>query len=204
MYGVARFTADILAPMVGNTPHHLKNSADLVKKLADIRVDDDEIMVSFDVSALFTSVPVEESLSLIHQSLMDDATLADRTSLNPAQVTELLRLCLTTTYFKFDGKFYAQIEGAAMGSPVSPIVANLFMERYERQALASFPDPPKYWGRYVDDAFSIVKKVKIEEFSLHLNSRHPSIQWTNELEEDKSLPMLDTLTIRTEDGMLEI
>ena len=114
------------------------------------------------------------------------------TSLNPEQVTELLRMCLTTTYFKFDGKFYAQIEGAAMGSPVSPIVANLFMEQYERKALATYSDPPKYWGRYVDDAFSIVKTSKIEEFSQHLNSRHASIQWTSELEENKSLPMLDT------------
>ena len=57
-----------------------------------------------------------------------DPSLADRTALSPQQVTDLLRMCLTTTYFKYDGNFYAQIEGAAMGSPVIPIVANLFMD----------------------------------------------------------------------------
>ena len=62
MYGTARWVADILAPMVGKTPHHLQNSADLVNKLSHIRVVEDESIISFDVSALFTSVPVEESL----------------------------------------------------------------------------------------------------------------------------------------------
>ena len=147
MYGTARWVADILAPMVGKTPHHLQNSADLVNTLSQIRVDEDESLISFDVSALFTSVPVEESLILIYEKLAADPSLADRTSLSPQQVTDLLRMCLTTTYFKYDGSFYAQIEGAAMGSPVSPIVANLFMEEYEDKALEAYQDPPKYWGR---------------------------------------------------------
>ena len=64
-YGTARWVADILAPMVGKTSHHLQNSADLVNKLSQIRIDEDESLISFDVSALFTSVPVEESITLI-------------------------------------------------------------------------------------------------------------------------------------------
>ena len=70
--------------------------------------------------------------------------MADRTALSPQQVTDLLRMCLTTTYFKYDDSFYDQIEGAAMGSPVSPIVANLFMEDYEGKALEAYQDTPKY------------------------------------------------------------
>ena len=61
MCGTARWVVDILAPMVGKTPHHLQNSADLVNKLSQIRVDEDESLISFDVSALFTSVPVGET-----------------------------------------------------------------------------------------------------------------------------------------------
>ena len=147
MYGTARWVADILAPVVGKTHHHLQNSADLVNTLSQIRMDEDESHISFDVSALFTSVPVEENLILIYERLTAGASLSDRTALSPQQVTDLLRMCLTTTYFKYDGGFYAQIEGAAMGSPVSPIVANLFIEDYEGKALEAYQDQPKYWGR---------------------------------------------------------
>ena len=203
MYGTARWVADILAPMVGKTSHHLQNSADLVNKLSQIRIDEDESLISFDVSALFTSVPVEESITLIHEKLTADPSLADRTALSPQQVTDLLRMCLTTTYFKYDGKFYAQIEGAAMGSPVSPIVANLFMEDYEGKALEAYQDPPKYWGRYVDDVLAVIKTANIEPFTQHLNAQHTSIQWTSELETDGKLPMLDTLTTRRTDGSLK-
>ena len=178
----ARWVADIMVPMVGKTPHHLQNSADLVNKLSQIRVDEDESLISFDVSALFTSVTVEESLTLIHETLAADPSVADRTALSPQQVTDLLRMCLTTTYFKYDGNFYAQIECAAMGSPVSPIVANLFMEDYEGTALEAYQDPPTYWGRYVDDALAMIKTANIEPFTQHLNAQHTIIQWTSELE----------------------
>ena len=108
-----------------------------------------------------------------------------------------------TDHHIFQGSFYAQIEGAAMGSPVSPIVANLFMEDYEGKALEAYQDPPKYWGRYVDDALAVIKTAHIEPFTQHLNAQHTSIQWTSELEADGKLPMLDTLTTRMSDGPLK-
>ena len=70
----------------------------------------------------------------------------------------LLKLCLSTTYFKFRDKFYDLTDGLAMGSPVSPPVANLFMADLESKALRSFSGAPSVWYRYVDDVLSIVKK----------------------------------------------
>ena len=90
-----------------------------------------------------------------------------------------------------------------MGSPVSPTVANLFMEDYEGKALEAYQDPPKYWGRYVDDTLAVIKTSNIEPFTQHLNAQHASIQWTSELEADGKLPMLDTLTTRMTDGSLK-
>ena len=203
IYGTARWVADILAPVVRKTHHHLQNSADLVNTLSQIRVDEDESLSSFDVIALFTSVPVEESLTLIYERLTDGPSLTDRTALSPQQVTDLLGICLTTTYFKYDGSFYAQIEGAAMGSAVSPIVANLFIEDYEGKALEAYQDQPKYWGRYVDDALAVIKTAIIEPATQHMNAQHTSIQWTSELEADWKLPMLDTLATRMSDGSLK-
>ena len=90
-----------------------------------------------------------------------------------------------------------------MGSPVSPIVANLFMEDYEGNVLEAYQDPPKYWGRYVDDALAVIKTAHIEPFTQHLNAQHTNIQWTSELEADGKLLMLDTLTTRMSDGSLK-
>ena len=90
-----------------------------------------------------------------------------------------------------------------MGSTVSPIMANLFMEDYEGKALEAYQDPPKYWGRYVDDVLAVIKTANIEPFTQHLNAQHTSIQWTSELETGGKLPMLDTLPTRRTDGSLK-
>ena len=190
-YFIARHVAKILAPLVGKSPRHIKNSADLVDKISQLTLDDDECLVSFDVSALFTSIPVDEALRIIQALLENDETLSDRTDMSPAQVTSLLTLCLKTTYFIYKGEFYIQKEGAAMGSPVSPIVANLYMEDFEEKAISTFPHQLKFWGRYVDDALSATKLALIDPLTTHLNSIDNHIQWTVEHQQDKQLPMLD-------------
>ena len=193
--------ADFLAPLVGKTQHNITNSADLVQKLSDIVPQPDEILVSYDVTALFTSVPVTESIEIIRRRLQNDPTLPQRTTLSADHVCDLLACCLNTTYFTFEGNFFQQTEGAAMGSPVSPIVANLFMEDFEEKALASFHTPPRYWGRYMDDTMTVLKTSVVEEFSNHLNSQHPAIQFTRELEDNGSIAMLDTRITRTDSAL---
>ena len=65
-----------------------------------------------------------------------------------------------------------------MGSPISPIVANLPMESFEMRALQSSPNPPSVWKRFVDDTFVIMKKAHKEEFLTHLNSMDSNMQFT--------------------------
>ena len=75
--------------------------------------------------------------------LQADSTLGQRTKLSVEQICELLEVCLSCTYFVYDGCFYQQLHGCAMGSPVqnvSPIVVNLYMEKFEKKALYSFPN----------------------------------------------------------------
>ena len=202
-YNLAKLVAQILSPLQGKTPHYIKNSKDLIDKLSNYTLTPDEKLVSYDVSALFANVPIEGSLEVIKKKLEADTDLHLRTSLNADQVTSLLKVCLTTTYFRYNNEYYIQTDGAAMGSPVSPIVANLYMEDFEEQALSSFPDPPRFWGRYVDDTMVIIKTAHIELFTQHINNISPKIKFTIETEESSRIPMLDTLIIRKEDGSLK-
>ena len=81
-----------------------------------------------------------------------------------------------------------------MGSPVSPVVANLNMEYFEHGALKSAVNPPRLWKRNVDDTFVILQQSQKEEFLQHINSVDPSIKFTTEEpRQNGSMPFLDTL-----------
>ena len=69
---------------------------------------------------------------------------------------DLLNLCLTSTYFQYNGKHYKQLHGTAMGSPVSVVVAEIVMQNIEERALVTCRQIIPLWLRYVDDAFTAV------------------------------------------------
>ena len=92
------------------------------------------------------------------KKLQSDHSLEERCIYTRETVLALLKLCLDCTHFKFRENHYALEDGLTMGSPVSPPVANLFMEKFEIEALASFEkEKPKHWRRYVDDVLAVVK-----------------------------------------------
>ncbi|CAK1589294.1 unnamed protein product [Parnassius mnemosyne] len=89
-----------------------------------------------------------------------------------------------------------------MGSPVSPVVADIFMEDFEEKALLTAPVNPRFYRRYVDDTFTILPSDKITAFLNHLNSINPNIQFTMELEANNTLAFLDVLVIRNPDNTI--
>ncbi|XP_070835613.1 uncharacterized protein [Chaetodon trifascialis] len=191
-YNIAKFVANILAPLVGNAPHHIQNSMDFVNKVRDLKLDPSETMVSFDVTSLFTCIPTQDAVEIVRRQLLQDNTLQNRTTLNPEQICNLLELWLKTTYFQFRGSFYRQKHGCAMGSPVSPIVANLYMENMERTALNFFKGTtPSHWYRYVDATWVKIQSQEVQAFTEHINSVDKNIKFTREDVKDMSLPFLD-------------
>ncbi|XP_072051531.1 uncharacterized protein [Amphiura filiformis] len=173
-----------------------------------ICIDDGDIFNSHDVVSLFTNTPIEKCLDIIKERLKNDKTLKDRTKLNTEDIIELLQFILTTTYFSFRGQIFRQIFGAAIGSPVSAIVANLFMEWLEKEAIMTAPldCKPKYWRRYVDDVLEIIQKDTTLKLTEHLNTIDPtgSIKFTHEEEDQGKIPFLDTLIVRKEDGSVKM
>ena len=145
------------------------------------------------MKAMFTSVPVKPAKQVVKQRFQQDNTLPQRTNMSIAQITSLLDFCLTNTYFLFQGKYYEQVQGAAKGSPISTLIANIFMEEFEVKALSSIPHPPSLWLRFVDDTFVINRAEHSQNLLHHINNQDPHIQFTVEPTQQGSLPFLDTL-----------
>ena len=133
-------------------------------------IEEGEVFNSHDVVSLFANTPIDQSLKVIGTRLENDSTLGKRALLNAEDIIELLKFVLTTTYFTFKGIIYKQrFGGAAMGSPVSPVVANLYVEFLEQQAITKETAPidckPRLWKRYVDDILEIVRKYQVENLT---------------------------------------
>ena len=111
--------------------------------------------IGFDVVSLFTRVPIDEALTVVAQRLQEDDTLFEQTPIPPEDIHALAEVCLKTTYFQYQDSYHEQIEGAAMGSPLSPIIANIYMEHFEKIAVDTSSLQPMFWCRYVDDTFVI-------------------------------------------------
>ena len=120
-YGVSSFLAKILSPVVGNTENTVKNSCRFAEFVRGKTLKADQVLVSFDVVSLFTNIPVDLAIKVATKRLRQDATLLQRTSLPVEDIIDLLSFCLNTTYFVFEGCYYQQVFGTAMGSPVSTV-----------------------------------------------------------------------------------
>ena len=191
-----------MKPLVGKTKRHIQNSKDLVDKLQEIVIiEEGEVINSFDITALFTSVLGNEVVQMVIESTTSDPTWNERTLLTPEEFSDLV---VETTHFRFQGKIYEQTFNMSMGSPLSSGLSTLLMEFFKEKALKeAFPHPPTYWVRYADDMGVVTKKIHEEELFDHVNKQHPNIKFTIEREDqDNSLPMLDLKVIRTDNRIV--
>jgi len=123
--------------------------------------------VSFDVESLFIQISIKDTLDII-KSLYEVLS-----SLIP-----LIVHCLTTLYFSYNDQFYEQTSEAAMGSSISLVIANIFVEHFEKGALQKAPEKPEVWFRYVDDTFVIWRHGRVEKFSSTNNIPISVLPWT--------------------------
>ena len=134
-YETAKELAKILKTLVGKSPYSVHNTRDFPEQMKNIQLQQHESIMSYDVQALFTPVLIEPAIEIIKKHLEEDKELQQRTSMTINSIICLLELCLKDTYFRFHGRYYEEVEGAAMGSPVNPIVANLYIEEFEIKAI---------------------------------------------------------------------
>ena len=137
MHGVHMVLTKILNNLVGKSPHHIHSAQDFVEQVNKVTLLPEECLSPYDVTAYFTSVPVEQTLEIIKDLLKQDNSLKERTALLVKDIILLLEFCPHNTYFSFQDQVYEQVERSAMGFPLSPIVAKLYMEYFEQKALST-------------------------------------------------------------------
>ena len=183
-YDLSAYLANILSPLTGKSEYTVTSSAHFVSTVSYETILENEIMISFDIESLFTNVPIDTAVQAALQKLENDPSLADRTKLTAAQIADLLTFVLRSIYFLYNGSIYEQKED--MGSPVSAVIANLYMESFEEQAITTSSYEPRIWKRYVDDTFTILDRENVDDFLQHLNNQQPSIRFTMETERQQT------------------
>ena len=199
-YKLSKHLAEILSPL-GKSKYTINNTADFVSKLKADKAPQEFQMLSLDVESLFTNVPLEETIEIILNRIYRDNLL--NTKLTRDEMKKLLLLCTREVHFSFNGELYKQTEGVAMGSPLGPVLANIFMTQLENTMVPKLDKQLYGWKRYVDDVFAYTDPQYITEVITKLNDFHTNINFKYEFEQGKSISFLDVLVMRTDNGHLE-
>ena len=196
-YKIAKYLLAFIQPLTMNE-YTVKDTFHFVSMLdgKDHRL----YMASLDVESLFTNIPLDETINIVTQKVF--ATQSKVNGLSRTDFRRLLTLSTKGTVFYFNGRYYRQKDGVAMGSPLGPALANAFLCHHETVWLEECPlsYAPLFFARYVDDIFVLLRsKEHIALLAQYMSSKHPNIRFTFEEENDNVLPFLDVNVFREAD-----
>ena len=147
--------------------------------------------------SLFTNIPLSETINIAVETLLIEKPewIISRNNLK-----KLFTYATSGTHFLFNGDVFEQVDGVAMGSPLAPILANLFLGHHEGKWLDEYTGKkPRYYKRYVDDVISVFdEEHEAIAFLNYLNTKHKNIKFTMETEKNNQLPFLDVLLDKTD------
>ena len=197
VHGLAQIMVPILAPITTNE-HTVSNSLVFAEEMA--KFDKEGLtFASYDVASLFTNIPLEETVDIISKANKDEKLTRD---LDPQILRKIIQTTTQNCFFRFDGKLFSQTDGVAMGSPLGPTLANIFMADFETKHLGNCPEGcrPVLYKRYVDDILLAFKRPEdIGAFWDYYNNLHPNIKFSIEEENGGIINFLD-ISIKKEGG----
>ena len=190
-YPLAKWLDEKLKPLSTNK-YCINDIFGFIDEIKNTSIQPNHILVSYDVSALFTNVPLKETIDILEGDWFNKT---HSMQLEKHQLTDLLEIATMNQLFQFNG-VYEQTDGVAMGSPLGPLLANVFMCHIENQ-LEQKRMIPSFYRRYADDTLVTMPNTESATDLLQvLNSVHPSLSFTMELEHDDSIPFFGTVLTR--------
>ena len=175
-YHIASFLEHHLHPLSTLHPSYIKDTPDLLAKLKNIHLSEGDILISMDVTGLYTHIETGLGLSAVDKAFQrhPDPKRPDKLLL------DLLELSLTRHDFRFDDQWFLQIRGTAMGKRFAPSYANIYMAEWEETVLLKYPKRPSHYFRFLDDMWAVWPHSleELHEWLQVLNSHHPSIKLT--------------------------
>ena len=193
---LAKWLDERLEPLSMNK-FTIMDPSKFVEEVRGEKVDAEEILVSYDVTSLFTNVPVDETIKILVERAFKNNwfNITYKLNLKKSDLETLLNLAVKHQLFQFDGNLYEQFDGVAMGSPLGPLLANTFMCSLEERLVKQKQMSP-FYRRFVDD--TVTKESSVLST---LNNCHPSPQFTMEIEVEGKLPSLGAELIRKDDRL---
>ena len=189
-YKLSKFLCSLLSPHLPSDycPKDPFTFIDELKKVSF----KNSFVVSYDVVSLFTNIPLDETIELALDLILKN-NLNIKITRN--DLKKLFIFATSKTQFSFKNEIYQQTDGVAMGSPLAPVLANLFMGHHEKLWINEFQgNKPRFYRRYVDDIFATFQNAsEAENFLNHINNKHQNIKFTMEVEQNKTLAFLDIL-----------
>ena len=198
---VAQVLTEMLEPVLTSYSQYcVKDTFKFVELIREqIPSTNANFLCSFDIKSLFTNVPLDEVIAICANTLYaTDTSIVN--NISKSLFIELMETATKNVEFSFDNTMYRQIDGVAMGSPLGPILANIFVGHCEAK-LFSYIDQPVMYVRYVDDIFCIFRdEPQAQVFNQHLNKMHHCLSFTTESEHDNQLAFLDVLIQRVDES----
>ena len=192
-YKTAKYLAALLSPLT-SSEYNIKNSYEFVKSIKNTKIPNGYKMISLDGKNLFTNVPLDKTIKIILRKIYQERMLD--TNIPQKEMEKLLHLYTKHVHFSYGGRIYIQVDAVAMGSPLGPVLANIFMTELEIDMIPLLGNYLQNWKRFVDDTFAFVLPDKIKYIRNQLNAFDENIQFTFEKEEENKLAFLDEMVIR--------
>lgn len=191
-YCLAKYLVTLLEPFTINQ-YTVPNSYSFCNFLSSQKPNSNVKMASYDIVSLFTNIPIDQTITLACDLAFEKSNLFH--GFDRVTFFKLLQFASKNTSFIFNNSIYQQIDGVAMGSPLGPTLANLFLCFNESKWLNQCPIyfKPIIYKRYVDDTFTCFSDSShLDQFLNYMNHQHPNIKFTIEPSIDNSLSFLDT------------
>ena len=203
-YKTAKKLATIIKEnIVLNNNRTVINNLDFINKIRDIKISPNYKLASLDIVSLYTNVPVKQTIDILNNNLLTTKKLDTQ---KIQELILLLKTVLQQNYFTFDDGYYFQRDGLAMGSPLSGILADIYLNYYENNFFFNnntFANNIIYYGRYVDDTFLIFNGSlrQLNNLKNVLNAINNNIQFTMETETENEICFLDLTVIKNRDNL---